>query len=261
MQTPDWQPGLYTRFADARLQPALDLMARIGPLPEGDVIDLGCGAGAASGDLRARFCSEGERRLVGVDSSASMLEQARGLGTYDRLDQADVALWSPHGPVALIFSNALLHWLPDHAALLPRLAGEVAPGGTLAVQVPHQNPAPSHRLWHSLVEAHYPGRFEPAGAPGILDPVDYHRILSPLGRLDLWQTEYFQQLPAADDGHPVRLFTQSTFARPVLASLREDEAAALCRIYDAEIAAHYPLAPDGTVLFPFRRLFFTLYIG
>lgn len=261
MQETDWKPDLYSRFAGPRLQPALDLIARVKALPPGDVVDLGCGAGAASGDLRARFCGEGERRLVGVDSSASMLEQARALGTYDRLDQADVALWSPHGPAALIFSNALLHWLPDHAALLPRLAGGLVSGGTLAVQVPHQNPAPSHRLWHDLVARHFPGRFDSSDAPGILEPAQYYDILAPLGRVNLWQTEYFQLLSASADGHPIRLFTQSTFARPVLQQLTQQEQQALCGLYDRAIAAAYPLNPDGSVLFPFRRLFFTLDIS
>lgn len=46
----DWDPQSYARFGDLRLRPALDLLARVGALPEGDVIDLGCGNGAA--DLR-----------------------------------------------------------------------------------------------------------------------------------------------------------------------------------------------------------------
>ena len=67
--------------------------------------------------LRARFP---KRRLVGVDASPAMLAQARG---YDATAEADIAQWQPDTPPALIFSNAALHWLPDHATLLPRLAG------------------------------------------------------------------------------------------------------------------------------------------
>lgn len=251
----DWNPALYARFRDVRLQPAIDLAARLGDLPPGPICDLGCGAGVAGALLKDRFP---ERRLIGIDSSPAMLEKARATGDFDALIEADAGRWAPQERPALIFSNALLHWLPDHAGLLPRLAGHLAPGGTLAVQMPHQNDAPSHRLWHDLAARHFPGRFDPASAPGILEPAEYFRILSPLGAVALWETEYFQHLPPAPEGHPVRIFTSSTFARPVLEALTTDEAEALIALYDAAATDAYPPMPDGSVLFPFRRLFFLL---
>ena len=51
----DWDPGTYARFRDFRLRPALDLMAQIGAVPEGPVVDLGCGDGAVAAALAARF--------------------------------------------------------------------------------------------------------------------------------------------------------------------------------------------------------------
>jgi len=251
----DWNPNAYAKFADLRLQPALDLLFRIGDLPDGPVYDLGCGSGAVGPVLKNRFRGH---RLIGVDASPAMLDKARATKAYDQLIEQDAALWRPDLPPALIFSNATLHWLDDHETLLPDLAGFLTPGGTLAVQVPHQNRAPSHRLWHELVDQLYPGRFDPGASPGILDPVDYHHILSPLGHFSLWETEYYQVLAASDDGHPVRQFTSSTFARPVLDTLNAQEAANLGRHYDDVMETIYPRAADGTVLFPFRRLFFTL---
>ncbi|WP_240453826.1 methyltransferase domain-containing protein [Chachezhania antarctica] len=250
----DWNPALYERFGDLRLRPAVDLLSRVGDLAQGDICDLGCGNGTVGPVLAARFPY---RRLIGVDSSPAMLGKARAAGAYGLLTEADAGQWEADAPLALIFSNALLHWLPGHAQLLPRLAGMLAPGGTLAVQVPHQNPAPSHRLWLELVEQLFPGRFDPAAAPGIPEARAYHEILRPLGEVDLWETEYFQTLPPSDGGHPVRQFTSSTFARPVLSVLSEGEAAGLIAEYDRAVAAHYP-CDDGSVLFPFRRLFFTL---
>jgi trans-aconitate 2-methyltransferase len=51
----DWSPGAYDAFRDFRLRPALDLLTRVPPdLPEGDVVDLGCGSGAVGPALRAR---------------------------------------------------------------------------------------------------------------------------------------------------------------------------------------------------------------
>lgn len=58
----DWDPARYATFRDLRLRPALDLLAQVGELPPGDVIDLGCGDGAVADALAARFPGRG---LVG----------------------------------------------------------------------------------------------------------------------------------------------------------------------------------------------------
>lgn len=256
--TADWDPGTYHRFRGLRLRPAMDLLSAVGPLPSlpaGAVVDLGCGSGAAGPAL----VTPG-RRLIGIDSSPAMLAEAATTGCYDTLHEADIALWRAEAPVALIFSNAALHWLPDHAALLPRLVAQLAPGGVLAVQVPGQNDAPSHRCWRELAEQMFPGRLGDEG-PGILSPRAYHALLAPLGEVSVWETTYWQELAPSKDAHPVRRFTESTYARPVLAALDGEEAAELARAYDTRMAEAYPLRDDGSALFPFRRLFFTLRRG
>ncbi|WP_409077743.1 methyltransferase domain-containing protein [Roseovarius sp. SCSIO 43702] len=237
------------------MRPGLDLLNAVGQMAAGDVIDLGCGNGQLGPALRAR--AEG-RQIVGVDSSPAMLAKARSAGCYDSLQQADIRDWHPRRAPGLIFSNAALHWVGEHEALMPKLAGMLARGGTLAVQMPHQNKAPSHRVWLSLSEEMFPGRVEKMGTPGVMAPQRYDELLSPLGRFRLWETEYFQRLVAEAGSHPVRRFTESTYARPVLDALETDEKAALIRRYEEAMHAAYPVRADGSVLFPFRRMFFTL---
>jgi trans-aconitate 2-methyltransferase len=250
----DWDPGTYNRFRGLRLRPALDLLRAVPPLPDGPVVDLGCGNGAAGPALATLG-----RAVTGIDASPAMLAEAEATGVYAALHQMDIADWVTDGASpALIFCNAVLHWLPDHDRLIPRLAAMLAPGGTLAVQVPHQNNAPSHRVWLSLAEEMFPGRINPAQGPAVLRPAEYHRLLSPLGELSLWETEYYQQLDACTDGHPVRRFTETTFARPILAALDKGEQARLIAGYEAVMDKVYPAGEGGTVLFPFRRMFFTL---
>lgn len=251
---PDWDPGAYDRFRGLRLRPALDLLAQVGSLPDGMIVDLGCGSGAVGPALAARFPG---RRLVGVDASAAMLAEARATGAYDALEEADIAGWRAGAAPALIFSNAALHWLDDHAALLPRLAGRLAAGGVLAVQMPGQHGAPSHRLMREVAEALCPGRISARPDP-VGDAASYWRMLAPLGAVSAWETTYVQPLPAAGAAHPVRRFTESTGLRPYLAGLTGEEAAAYLAAYDAALAEAYPAGADGTVLFPFRRVFFTL---
>lgn len=251
----DWNPGAYARFSDLRLRPAMDLLNAVGQMGAGDIIDLGCGTGQMAPALAARA---GGRTLIGVDASPAMLEKARAAKVYDSLQQGDIAEWHPHRPPGLIYSNAVLHWIGDHARLMPRLVSMLGKGGTLAVQLPHQNNAPSHRVWLSLADDLFPGRVDHAGVPGVLTPLQYDEMLGSKGRFRLWETEYYQRLSADSDSHPVRRYTESTYARPVLGALEPDERATLIRHYEEVMHSAYPVRADGSVLFPFRRLFFTL---
>ena len=246
----DWNPEAYARFRGLRLRPALDLLAQVGDLPAGDVVDLGCGDGAVAAMLRARFP---DRRLIGVDRSPAMLARAQG---YDALVQADVADWRPEAAPALIFSNAALHWVADHASLLPRLAGSLAMGGVLAVQMPRQFFAPSHRFMRDIAQAMFPDRFDFTHyVPPVATAVEYCEMLAGLGVLDAWETDYIQRLDVAEAMHPVRGFTASTAMRPFADKLTGEELAAFCQRYDAALNSAYPPRADGSVLFPFRRLF------
>lgn len=249
----DWNPGAYARFRGLRLRPALDLLMQIENAPAGDVVDLGCGDGALAASLRARFP---KRRIVGVDGSAAMLEQARG---YDATLRADIADWHPETPPAVIFSNAALHWLPEHERLMPRLAGLLAPGGVLAVQMPRQFFAPSHRFLRDIAASMFPDRFDFAHYEAPVWPaVSYWRLLAPLGQVNAWETEYVQRIDPAEGAHPVRRFTESTAMRPFLEKLNDAEAADFAAAYDQTLTAAYPLLPDGAALMPFHRVFFTL---
>jgi trans-aconitate 2-methyltransferase len=250
----DWNPETYARFRGLRLRPAMDLLAQIGDVPKGAVVDLGCGDGAVGPLLAARFGA-----LTGVDSSDAMLAKARGSGAYQVCVQADIAAWRPDVPLALIFSNAALHWVGDHGALMPRLAQMLAPGGVLAVQMPAQFNAPSHALLRQLAQQMFPDRFDFSSYDVPVHPLEtYHALLSPLGTFTGWQTTYLQTQSPVPEGHPIRAFTESTAMRPFTERMTAAEVARFTAAYDAALHNHYPCLPDGSALFPFRRLFFTL---
>ena len=69
-----WDPAQYLRFANERLRPALDLLAQVPLDAPAHVVDLGCGTGNVTAILQQRYPAA---EVVGVDSSASMLEKAR----------------------------------------------------------------------------------------------------------------------------------------------------------------------------------------
>lgn len=244
-----WNPGAYHRFKGHRLRPAIDLLHALPNLPEGPIVDLGCGSGAVGAALSAL-----DRPLIGIDTSAEMLAEADKTQTYQQLIHADIETWQPDTPPALIFSNAALQWTQDHPVLFPRLVALLAAGGTLAVQMPHQNHAPSHHIWRSLAEEFWPGRIDFDQGPKVLLPAKYHHLLTPLGQVRLWETEYYQALDPVQSGHPVRRFTESTYGLPILQALDSNEQRRLIGAYEDVIGSAYPTSEDGTVLFPFRRI-------
>jgi trans-aconitate 2-methyltransferase len=144
-----WNPEQYLKFADHRLRPALDLVARIAVDDPETVYDLGCGPGNITEWLIKRW---EKARIVGIDSSAEMLAAARERWPRMIWQNADIAGWQPETPASVLYSNAALHWLDDHRSLFAGLFAALAPGGVLAVQMPRNFDQPSHRLMQAVAQ-------------------------------------------------------------------------------------------------------------
>ena len=254
-----WNPAQYLEFADARLRPALDLIARIQLDSPQTIVDLGCGTGNVSRLLSERWP---QARIIGVDSSPAMLREVRAATGGDprfTFDTADLAEWQPDTPVDLVYSNAALHWLPNHAVLFARIAAMVAPGGVLAVQMPDNFRAPSHTLIADIARSER-WRATLGGIvrePPVSAPQDYFGWLSAcMAKVDIWCTDYLQVLEARKDGeHPVAAWTKGTWLVPFLEALGESDRDEFLREYVNRLAVAYPPRGDGRTLFPFRRLF------
>lgn len=248
----EWDPKQYMKFADHRLRPAVDLLAQV-PDPDGRAIwDLGCGTGNVTRLLRERWP---EADVAGLDSSAEMLATARS-NSGIRWRQGDIADWSADPPADLIYSNATLHWLPDHEALFAHLLAQLRAGGYLAVQMPRNFEAPSHRLFLETLESGpWKATLEPllAAMPNTAPPQSYYRWLSgQVASLNIWETEYLQVLSAEN---AVAEWTRGTLLKPFLDALDPAAQAEFFAAYSARVAQAYPPQPDGRTLFPFRRLF------
>ncbi len=250
-----WDPAQYVRFGDERSRPFVDLLARVGPAAPEVVVDLGCGEGTMTASLARRWPTA---RVTGIDSSAEMLAAAAASAVPGRVSfvPGDVRNWSPGGPVDVVVSNAVLHWVPGHDRLLARWAGWLRPGGWLAVQVPGNFRAPTHTLLADLCRSpEWAGRLADA-APRpdtVLDPAGYLDVLTGAGlSADVWETTYLHVLTGPD---PVLGWVRSTVLRPVLARLEDDDAARFTADYAAALRTAYPARPDGTTVLPFRRIF------
>lgn len=247
-----WDPAQYLRFADERLRPALDLLARVPLTTPTEVVDLGCGAGNVTEILHQRFPTAA---VSGIDGSAAMLEKARAAAPDCRFEQADFTTWAPRTTPDLIYSNAALQWVGGHAALFPRLMGLLAPGGVLAVQMPAMHDAPLRRLQYE-VASHGPWAERLAAqrsSPPILDAPDYWDLLRPLAAtLDIWETTYLHPLQGEN---AVVAWASGSSLRPFLEPLDPAMKEAFRHAYAEALRPHYPRRADGTTLLPFRRLF------
>ncbi|GII77913.1 trans-aconitate 2-methyltransferase [Sphaerisporangium rufum] len=248
-----WDPAVYGRYAGERARPFHELIARIPAERPERVADLGCGSGELTVELARRWPAA---TVTGLDSSAAMI--AKAPAGHDRVSftVADIRTWRPERPVDVIVSNAALQWVPEHRDLLPRLAGDLRPGGVLAFQVPGNFDAPSHvavrRLCRSAEwrdELADLVRYEPVD-----DPQGYLARLAGLGCLvDAWETTYVHVLPGDD---AVLGWIKGTALRPMLDRLadRPERRAAFLAACAEMLAEAYPPRPYGT-LFPFRRVF------
>ena len=247
-----WDPARYLAFEGHRLRPALDLIARIPLAAPESIVDLGCGTGNVTRLLAERWP---DARIIGIDGSPEMLARAREGGGRIRWVRAALDDWRPEEPVGLVFSNAALHWLGDHARLFASLADAVAPGGALAVQMPRNFDAPSHRCMTEAASSG-PWRDRLAGLlrpSPVAEPGFYYRVLAPRARrLDLWETEYLHRL---DGDNPVAEWTKGTWLKRFLDALEEPMRGDFEADYRRRIKAAYPAQPDGHTLLPFRRLF------
>lgn len=226
-------------------------MARIPESTPRTIVDLGCGTGSLTRLLAERFPAAG---VTGLDNDPSMLGRAPEGSIAWRL--ADVGSWRPDEPVDLIYSNAALHWLTGHEALFARLLGALAPGGTLAVQMPNNWHEPTHTIpARVLDEGGWPAEVANALPRDRVLPMSaYRRALSGADHLDQWETTYHQVLPASDR-HPVLEWVKGSLLTPVMALLEGPDRERFESACEVRYETAYPREADGSVVLPFRRVF------
>lgn len=251
---PSWDPAIYERYKVYRDRPALDLLVQIpGDLQVDEAWDLGCGTGEHAALLTIRHPGA---RVHGLDSSPEMLAKARARKEPVDWVLAGIEDFAPPVAPDLIFTNAALQWLPDHARLYPRLAGMLADGGVFASQTPMAFETGHHRLlretaadgpWAKVLED--ARQIEPTPSMA-----DYYGWLAPVCReIDIWTTTYLHALEGDD---PVVEWMRGTALRPYLDRLTDEALReAFLDAFRERIAQAFPPREDGVTLFPFPRLF------
>jgi trans-aconitate 2-methyltransferase len=214
------------------------------------IYDLGCGTGELTNLLASRWP---DARVIGIDSSEAMLAktQPRENVTFVRQDIRD---WKPETAPELIFSNAVLHWLPHHETLFPRLLGELPAGGVFAVQMPDNWNEPTHRIIYQAVDER-----------GWADRLDGHLLRNPVAtvsaylewlaaadEVDTWRTTYYQTMHGDD---PVLSWVRGSVLVPVQSILDEEQFSELLNALANGYRKTYPPSARGVTTLPISRLF------
>ena len=253
---PQWNAEQYLKFKAERTQPSVDLSNRITVRNPRRILDLGCGPGNSTRILKERFPNA--EVILGIDSSSDMIERARreqpelSFQTFDLRDDLTVLGrdWD------VVFSNACLHWIPDHRALLPKLLKLLAPKGQLAVQIPLTEDAVFYRIcaelhasepWKSIL----PGEMRSFHQ---LKPIEYCDVLAECAaEFSVWETVYHHLLP---DFEAVVEWYRGSGLRPYLECLPETRREEFISAILERVRNSYLTLKDGRVLVRFPRFFF-----
>lgn len=247
-----WDPAKYLVFDDHRARPFNELIGRIDCAAPRRVVDLGCGPGKRTETLAARWPGA---TIEALDSSPEMVAAARERGFDARV--GDVWEWRPAADTDVVVCNAVLQWVPGHAELLRRWAGELPVGAWFAMQVPGNFGAPSHVLLRELVASRrwraWLESITPRDEDAVLDPVGYAGVLADAGcAVDAWETTYLHRLSGAD---AVLEWMTGTALRPARSTLDDPEWTEFVASLAPRLRGAYPVRADGTTWFPFRRVF------
>jgi len=123
-----WNPERYARnarFVSDLGGPVFELLA---PKSGERVLDLGCGDGALTEKLVDAGCL-----VVAVDASSEQVAAARERGLVAHVENAESLPYS--NEFDAVFSNAVLHWVKDHDAMLDGVERSLVSGGRFVAEL------------------------------------------------------------------------------------------------------------------------------
>ena len=128
--SPAWDPKRYQGKHSYVWQFGASVLELLEPRPGERILDIGCGTGQLTAEIAQRGAT-----VIGLDSSAEMLADARA--NYPSLSfvLGDAAGFGFPEPFDAIFSNAALHWVKDHNAVAESVARALKPGGRFVAEL------------------------------------------------------------------------------------------------------------------------------
>lgn len=223
--TQTWDPDAYARDGAFVHGLAGGVLEWLAPGPGERILDLRCG----DGRLTARLAATGAD-VVGVDASETMVAAARARGIAADVASAE-SLPYPDASFDAVFSNAVLHWVRNHDAMMDEVRRVLKPGCRFVAEMGgHGNVAAIHVALRAVLERHGFGGAED-GVNYYPTPTEYHRRLERHGFTVERMALIPRPTPLEKSGMAGWLHT---FRRGVLDRLPQDVSAAVvddcCRL-------------------------------
>ncbi len=127
MQT--WNTQLYDGKHGFVAKYGEELLGLLDAQPGEAVLDVGCG----TGHLTAKIAESGAT-VLGLDSSADMIAQARVNYPALLFTHTDIVAFDQPKTFDAVFSNATLHWVRDANGAARAIAAALKPGGRLVAE-------------------------------------------------------------------------------------------------------------------------------
>ena len=250
----DWNTDLYLQYENGRNKPIYDLISHIPLKTAKRIINIGCGPGNSTIFLKKWFP---DSEIIGMDNSINMIEKAKEL--YPNitwlLKDANNGL-SDMGKFDIVFSNSVLHWLPNHKDILLQFFGLLQKNGVVAIQIPYFFGTPIYGPLYDLIKSKKWNTYIENKEPTTYHNLDfYYEILSTHFKIfDIWTTKHTHILNSRND---IIDWYKPTGFKPFLDQLGTEEIKKkflndISKIID-EL---YMPQKDGNFLLCFERLFF-----
>lgn len=132
MQQPTkiWNATLYDQSHSFVYKYGEDLLGLLEANPGMRILDIGCG----TGHLTAKIAETGAE-VIGIDKSATMVEQAKALFPQLLFEVQDASAFQFIQPFDAIFSNATLHWVLNKEAAAKCMYSNLEAGGKLVIEM------------------------------------------------------------------------------------------------------------------------------
>ena len=124
-----WNTSLYDQKHAFVFEYGKGLIPLLDPKPNETILDLGCGSGHLTHTI-----AESGAHVIGIDSSADMIEVAHV--NYPNIEflVADARTFSFPFSFDAVFSNAMLHWVKEADEVVQHIATALKPGGRLVAE-------------------------------------------------------------------------------------------------------------------------------
>jgi len=125
-----WDTTLYESNHAFIWQYGEDLLELLSPQPGERILDLGCG----TGQLTEKIAIAGAK-VLGIDYAPTMIEKARQNYPHLQFVVGDARDFQVEQPFDAVFSNAVLHWIPEADAAIRCIHQALKPGGRFVAEL------------------------------------------------------------------------------------------------------------------------------